>query len=86
MKAYSDLTIPSERYATQIEDYITAKSVDLLYSFYEDVASQFEYETPSYEDIENVGYNTGALPEMRDAVIAYLAECGFCVEPDDSNF
>ena len=86
MPAYSDLTIPEVRYATEIKDYLTAKSVELIVNFYADVASHFGFDVPSYSDVECVGYDTGALPEMRDAAIAYLEQCGFNVRPNNMDY
>lgn len=86
MPVIRDLTIDSERYAVMIEDYLTDKTIELVQGFYADVASQFGYEVPGYYDIENVGYNTGDLPEARDALIKYIETCGFKVNPDGNDF
>ena len=90
MPVISDLTIPSVRYATELEDYICAKSVDLVTEiitvFYAEAAAEAGLDLPAFEDVECVGYDTGVLPEMRDAVINYLEECGFAVRPDGADF
>ena len=86
MPAYRDLTIASERYATIVEDYLTEKTVELVQKFFADVAQPFGCEVPDYYDIENVGYDTGNLPEARDALIRYIESCGFPVRPDGRDY
>lgn len=90
MPSVSDLTNPSVRYAAELEDYICARSVDLvtevIAAFYAEAAAESGVDLPAPEDVECVGYDTGALPEVRDAIVNYLEECGFAVRPDGADF
>ena len=78
--------ISSKEYDYRIGDVLENAVVEAIHDVFEDLADDYDIEVPDYDEIEYSGYDSGALPEIRDLCIAIATECGFDLESDGADY